>query len=426
MDINLDRLRSKRKIYRLITIIGRLADQRGVVAYVVGGCVRDIILGREILDLDIVVEGDALTLAKTVGQNEKAILRRYPQFKTASLQFADGLRVDFATARKEIYSVSGALPVVSPGTISDDLFRRDFTINAIAVRINRERLGQCVDPYGGLNDIKKKKIRVLQEQSFVDDPTRILRAIRFEQRFHFSVERKTLQLLEAALQANVAKNVKPPRYFNEFRKILKEPNPCVCFERLQRLGGLDFLLEGFSFNARLLQKIHHGRQKLRRKDFYKNIFWDLLYLMGVTFKMIPRDLENLIEKFQLTKLEKDALRDSQDVLRIVQQLRAKKLSDSQVYQILKSCDDLVIIFIRLFVDSPTISRRVDKFIQELKFVKLQITGDDLKEMGFGEGKAVGRILEDILLKKLDGKIKNHREEIFAAKQFFATTVVNKS
>ena len=175
--------------------IGRKADEQGSLAYVVGGFVRDILLRRRNLDIDVVVEGDALLLAKMYAQQHQASLTIHNRFGTAVVKLTEGYRVDFATARKERYLHPGALPIVEKGVIRDDLFRRDFSINAMAVRINRDSWGQLVDEFGGLEDIKNKKIRVLHEKSFIDDPTRILRAVRFERRFKFIIEPGTREFL---------------------------------------------------------------------------------------------------------------------------------------------------------------------------------------------------------------------------------------
>jgi len=191
--------RFDKKLLRLIKEIGAHADLKKVPAYVVGGFVRDYILKRENLDLDIVIDGDAISLARSLAKKQKAKVIVYKHFGTATLYFKDGRIVDLAMARKESYLKPGALPKVKGSTINDDLIRRDFTINAMAVVINRKDFGKLIDLYGGMNDIKSKKICVLHEQSFQDDSTRILRAIRFEQRFNFCIERKTLYLLKQAL-----------------------------------------------------------------------------------------------------------------------------------------------------------------------------------------------------------------------------------
>ena len=208
----------------LVRTIGLLAQEHGVEAYLVGGPVRDLMLGAANVDLDIAVEGNGIRLAEAFASlDEAAEITCYPAFKTATVQLADGSLVDFATAREETYARGGAFPAVKPSDIKKDLYRRDFTINAMAVSINPARWGKVIDPFHGMVDLRAKRIRVLHEKSFLDDPTRILRAARFKARLGFSVEAKTLRLLKAAVKIKVLDSIKPQRYLKDFNKILKEP-----------------------------------------------------------------------------------------------------------------------------------------------------------------------------------------------------------
>ena len=171
---------------KLIRQIGQEAAQSGIKAYLVGGCVRDLLLKKRNCDIDIVVEGDAIIFSAYLSKRYNVKAHHYGQFKTATLFFPENIRIDLATARKEHYPRPGMLPVVAAGPIYDDLFRRDFTVNAMAMSIHPSSFAEMVDYFGGYEDLKNKKIRILHEKSFLDDPTRILRAVRFEQRFHFS------------------------------------------------------------------------------------------------------------------------------------------------------------------------------------------------------------------------------------------------
>jgi len=176
------------------------------------------------IDLDIMVEGNAIRLAETFADlNLGAKVTTYPAFKTATVRLADGTQIDFATARQETYVRGGAFPAVKPSGIKDDLYRRDFTINAMAIAINPKTWGKVIDPFKGAVDLKNKRIQILHHKSFLDDPTRILRAARFKARFGFSVEAKTLKLLKLAIKIKVLDTIKPQRYLKDFEKINKEP-----------------------------------------------------------------------------------------------------------------------------------------------------------------------------------------------------------
>ncbi len=213
------------KSLALVRSIGLLAQKQGVAAYLVGGPVRDLMLKLSNIDLDITVEGNGMRLADSFAALHRgARVTRYPAFKTATVRLPDGPLVDFATARAEIYVRGGAFPAVVPSGIKDDLLRRDFTINAMAIAINPDTWGKLMDPFGGRADLLSQRIRVLHEKSFLDDPTRILRAARFKARLGFRMEAKTLKLLKSAVKIKVLDTIKPQRYLKDFNKILKGPN----------------------------------------------------------------------------------------------------------------------------------------------------------------------------------------------------------
>ena len=212
------------KSLALVGTIGILAKKQGVAAYLVGGPVRDLMLGLPNVDLDITVEGNCLGLAESfVRSHRDAKLTRYPAFKTATVHLSDGGVVDFATARQEIYARKGAYPAVNPSGIKEDLLRRDFTINAMAIAINPDTWGKLIDPFGGQADLLSLSLCVLHEKSFLDDPTRILRAARFKARLGFRMEAKTLKLLKSAVKIKALDTIKPQRYLKDFNKVLKEP-----------------------------------------------------------------------------------------------------------------------------------------------------------------------------------------------------------
>ncbi len=229
--------RLDRKSLALVKQIGVLADEAKMRAYLVGGPVRDLALGHPSIDLDITVEGDGIRLAgKFAAKHAGARVTRYAAFKTATVVLSNGRAVDFATARKETYARPGAFPKVTPSDIRDDLFRRDFTVNAIAIALDPARWGKIVDPFGGVSDLRAKKIRVLHGKSFIDDPTRIVRAARFAGRLRFAVEPKTLKFLKAAVNAKALDSIKPQRYGKEFKKIQKEDEPAPAIKHLELWG----------------------------------------------------------------------------------------------------------------------------------------------------------------------------------------------
>ena len=201
--------------------IGGISNEMGYGAFIVGGVVRDLILGVRNLDLDIVIEGDAIRLAGALSRSLNGTLVVHKKFGTATLVTKDALKIDLATARKETYKDPAAFPTVEFSSLEDDLSRRDFTINAMAVSINKKDFGRLVDLFGGVDDLKRGLIRVMHDASFIDDPTRILRAVRFGYRLGFAIEKHTEKLIEKAMDENIFAKLSPRRIRKEMTLILK-------------------------------------------------------------------------------------------------------------------------------------------------------------------------------------------------------------
>jgi len=208
-------------VQNILKLVGRTADEAGYKAYAVGGFVRDLLLGTENFDIDVAIEGNCLQLAQTLAKKKKGKYTYYKKYGTATVKWPGG-KIDLATARKETYAKPAALPKVKFATIKEDLQRRDFTINAMARCLNKDNFGKLIDFYGGQKDLKKKLIRVLHDKSFMDDPTRIFRAIRFEQRLGFKIEPHTFGLMKKAMDSGVIEQVHEYRLRNELALISKE------------------------------------------------------------------------------------------------------------------------------------------------------------------------------------------------------------
>ncbi len=222
----------------LLTGIGALAVAARFRAFAVGGCVRDWCMGYATMeDVDIAVEGDAILLARGFADSRKSQLTVHEQFGTASVQVASGkgLRIDFAACRTESYAHPGAYPRVQLGTLLEDLARRDFALNAMAVELSPETFGLLIDPLGGFVDLRKRQLRVLHDRSFLDDPSRILRGIRFAERFRLRWEPHTRQLLDAALAQGAIGRLNAGRVSRELGLMLQEPSPQRCLRHLSRL-----------------------------------------------------------------------------------------------------------------------------------------------------------------------------------------------
>ena len=222
----------------LLRRVGRMAAARGMNAYAVGGCVRDWLLGiANAADLDVTVEGSGVEVARTVARALGGTLKIHQQFGTATVMLADPFhrRVDVATCRRESYVKPAAYPRVAPGTLEEDLLRRDFTMNAMALTLSPTRFGILVDPFDGAGDLRRKQLRVLHERSFIDDPSRILRAVRFLLRFGLRLEPGTERALQTAMAAGALGWLNAGRLTRELDRMAREPEPLACFQQLAAL-----------------------------------------------------------------------------------------------------------------------------------------------------------------------------------------------
>lgn len=325
------------------------ARKQKISLYLVGGIVRDILLGERILDIDIVVERNAISFTQHLAKHFNARCLTHPPFKTASLFFSDNFRIDFVTARSETYRFPGALPSVKPGFLEEDLFRRDFTINAMAISLNPGSWGELIDPFCGLKDLSKKIIRVLHEKSFIDDPTRILRAVRFEQRLGFSIEKKTGKLLKDAINKKCFFAVNIYRSFLEFKKMLQE-NPYLCLRRLNALKAMEFLV---------------GTKRLGLgpiKGFDRRE--PMVFLLALFKEMTTDQRVFFLNKFSFTKKEKKALTESLKFKDVLKQLTKKDLTLSEVCVILKPFQRDVVSYFDLVARQKNIQKNIRMFLKE--------------------------------------------------------------
>ncbi|MDP3595844.1 MAG: polya polymerase, partial [Nitrospirota bacterium] len=285
------------RVVGLLREIGQLGDERGCRVYVVGGVVRDLLLGHVTLDLDLTVEGDGVGFARLVADRYRAGLVAFERFATARLVFSDGLKMDIATTRRESYALPGILPTVQSASIEEDLYRRDFTINAIAVQLNPGQFGRLLDVYGGQRDLRARTIRVLHAGSFQDDPTRIFRAIRFEQRLKFRLERATIRLLAEAASKNLIQQLSGPRLQNEILLLLAERDPVRVMARLSQLTLLRFLHRRLSYTAnvkRVATAVPKALTWWTRRFADREIDKPIVYFMALSSESSPAVMATMI------------------------------------------------------------------------------------------------------------------------------------
>ncbi len=381
---------------------GEVARREGQLLYLVGGAVRDLLLGRANFDIDLVVEGDAINLASQLTSVTPGKLVTHPRFGTAKLQW-DKWSADLVSARAETYAKPGALPTVKPGSIKDDLFRRDFTINTMAVELNPGRYGELLDLYGGRDDLERKLVRVLHEKSFIDDATRIWRGLRYEQRLGFQFETTTLQLLQRDM--SWLDTISGDRIRHELELILKEEFPEKVLRRADELGVLIWLHPSLESNDWLAEKFAQARQ-LSPPDLPSVDF----YLALMAYMLTAEENEQLVSYLKLPKAVAGMLHDTAEIKAEFGLLGNPELTPSSIYSLLQGYSAKAIVAISIASDSPLVRQRIDLFLSKLRYVKPALTGDDLQKMGIVPGPRIKEILNQLRNAKLDGEVSSKREE----------------
>lgn len=390
------------ELVEFMRLAGELAQKRGQKLYLVGGVVRDLLLGRRNFDLDLVVEGDAIALAQELADIRQCELTAHYRFGTAKLKW-NGWSADIATARSETYARACALPTVNPSTIKDDLFRRDFTINAMAVELNPGLYGQTLDLYGGLADLKDKLIRVLHEKSFVDDATRIWRAIRYEQRLDFQLEPETLKLVKRDVA--YLKKVSGDRIRHELELIFEEEFPEKALRRAAELGILKLLHPRLKADKWLTSKYEQARQ-WRSPDIPSFGF----YLVLLVYRMNPDEVEELVSYLRVCKSIARVLHDSVHIKDGLKRLASPQITSSQVHALLADRATEAVVANIIAGEIPEAGQRLTEFINKLRFIKPALNGEDLKELGVAPGPQIKDVLHRLLEARLEGKAATRREE----------------
>lgn len=364
----------KKKKRSVLNKIAHFFINSSYTAYLVGGIIRDLILKRNTKDIDIVIEGDAIKAGYELNKMLNGTLQVHKEFGTVSI-LKNNMRIDLATARKEFYQYPGALPTVFKSDIWDDLRRRDFTINAIALSISKEHYGEILDPFDGIGDIRKKLIRIMHKKSFIDDPTRIFRALRYKNRLAFKLEEDTENLLNNAISKKMPEKISKQRIINELKLIFAEKS-------YQKILADLIKYKIFNLPPDTLKKI-------KRTGDLKYYFF--LGLIGA-------------ENFPLSNQEKKIINDIKKIDGLQKTIKYAKTNSALFYTLTKIDEKVINEIPKIFPDLKSSVRRYNY----LKKIKPLINGEDLKKIGIKPGSDFKRILSEIYQLQLDGKIKNKK------------------
>jgi tRNA nucleotidyltransferase (CCA-adding enzyme) len=403
----------------LLKQASELAQEMGYPLYVVGGFVRDLLLGEPNLDMDLVVEGEAIRLARRLGRRVGARTRSHKRFGTAKV-ILEGREaefgipsLDFATARLEFYPYSAALPEVERSSIKADLHRRDFTINTLAIRLDSGHYGQLLDFYGGEQDLKDGRIRVLHSLSLIEDPTRIMRAARFEQRLGFVIEARTAELIDDALPMLV--RVTGERIRHELYLILheREPERVLC-----RLDGLNALAqihgrlacgeETWAWFDQLRTTLAEGTWDVRAEEDGRPP--PCLYLALLCYHLSRAELEAFADYLKIFRSDVTLLRQVLDLRDSEHELGQPDLSNRQIFALLRHSSSASRMICSLCCSSERVRNRLRLYETELRHVRPVVDGAYLKSLGLKPSPLFSRLLNAVRDARLDGEIQTVEEE----------------
>ena len=417
-----------REIILLLREIGETADDMDMPAYTVGGFSRDLLLHIKNLDIDIVVEGDGILFARELAKRKGATVRPHDKFHTATVILKDGMRIDVATARLEYYEYPAAMPTVELSSLKLDLFRRDFTINAMAIHLNPERFGTLVDFFSSQNDLKERRIRVLHNLSFVEDPTRIFRAIRFEQRLDFRITRHAEKLIKNAVRMHLFKHFSGLRFFTELKYILSEDNPLASLRRLSSFNLFSFLWPDLRPNLKIDRRfVHVMTQAEKAYSWFKLLYLEeecdpwIVYLLAIFSRSKPRQLHNFCDRFELPpRQSRLLLQQKTEVERVARDmLRRPFMKPSETYWLLCKLENEGLLYLMTIARKKYIQRAVSHYVSNLRDVQPVINGRDLQELGYRPGPNFRTMLNHVLEAQLNGEINDGEEALALVKRKYS-------
>jgi tRNA nucleotidyltransferase (CCA-adding enzyme) len=364
-----------------------------------------------------VIEGDGIIFAKEFAKLVKGKTATHGKFNTATVILPSKFKFDVATARQEYYEIPGSLPSIELSSIKQDLYRRDFSINTLAIKLN-DNFGELLDYFGGLKDIRDKKIRVLHTLSFIEDPTRVFRAIRFAIKFDFEMGKQTEKLIKNALKLNLLNQIDKKRLFTELFFILKEKEASQAIEKLNKLGAFSSLKKNLIIESACIKHMEtaynfidsylllHPAEKVNKEIVFLLILEHHANLHNVNLIQmlnVPENIKKCIIPIQKEKKH------------LLHRLESPAITDADVYFLLKTLSNEQLIFLLSIAKSKQVKNKIARFINQLKFTKNMIDGNDLIKLGVKPSPLLGEILNLVFKDILSGKISSREKALKRAR-----------
>ena len=395
MTLNLkDKIKSQlpKAALNALELCSKTADDNGFKIYLIGGVVRDLLLEKKIIDIDVTVEGNATEFCHTLSDKKICkILQVQNELKTVKALFKNDIAIDFASTRQEFYPKRGHLPVIARigCTLEEDVLRRDFTINALAISLNEKDFGTVIDYVGGVEDIKNKILKVLHDNSFNEDPSRIIRGLKFAARFNFHRDEYTKELQEKYINTQLHDDISWTRIKSELKQTFSMNDAKV----------YDMFLINDTYKLVYGEKPPvKGLEIKTLVDKYSPDYVWLVYLGTVLNK------PEIIEAFCLTRPEKKIFTDKNTLLKGDLNLKS---TNYEIYKFFekKRIEAVLIYYLLTKRKEPLV------YLEKLMNIRVELKGEELMELGITEGKLIGKMLDEILKRKLAGTIITKADEI---------------
>ncbi|MDD2734272.1 MAG: CBS domain-containing protein [Desulfuromonadaceae bacterium] len=400
--------------------LGAIGDGLGMAVYVVGGFVRDLLLGIDNLDMDVTVEGDGIFFAERFVELHGGRVRSHKKFGTAVLVLPDGRKIDVASTRLEYYDSPGVLPTVERASLRHDLYRRDFTVNTLAICINHDRFGQLTDHFGGQQDIQERVVRVLHNLSFVEDPTRVFRAIRFEQRLGFHIAPHTENLMRSAVRMHLLEKLGGERLLNELVQIMREKDPIAAIGRMASFGLLPYIhtaLKLVAATERVLQETGQVMAWLRLLYLDERCEPWQVYLLALCDGLTPQEFHDACIRLAIPGRLASRLCNQRHLVfttlnSIKRRLKqADEVQNSQIHTWFSGLSLEMLSYLAARASSEQVRRFVSLYLTRLRTIVPVLNGADLRELGMAPGPLFRRMKDRLLQARLNGEVSSRDEEV---------------
>ena len=408
----------------ILVRISQVASRSELTVFAVGGFVRDLLLNITNKDIDVVVEGNGILFASKLAEEFDGKVKSHEKFGTSVVIFPDGYRVDVATARVEYYEYPAALPTIKPSSVNSDLSRRDFTVNSLAIKLNGEGAFCLIDFFNGERDLKNKEIHVLHNLSFIDDPCRLFRAIKFEQRFSFKIGKQTEELMRGAIKKGLVDSLSGTRLLNEITLILKEKHPFKHILRMKEFDLLKFISSQIILDSAELEtlgKIEKVLSWTETKSLTEKPDVWYVYLLAIIYSLDDESFMQMIEKLHMqARLKKSLIIDRRTCKKALELLVEDKGWGPEVINHLFSDLSIEALIYFLAVDSTDRANQYANiyFTQYCGQAELSLTGDDLVKMGLKPGPVFQSVFKALREAHVKGAIETRDDEVCWVKKEF--------